>query len=133
MWQRCLSRELKDLDPDECIDPYCRVSVCDAVGTPSRQWEVLGQTEVIGNTDAPEWSTKICLTYFFEEQAILAFSANENIHGTFQQRLHFEVFDKNKEGLNPAGRHFPKRIGQCSMLLHEIVGAHMNRLTKQLL
>ena len=69
--QRCLSRELKDLDPDECIDPYCRVHVCDAVGSPNRQWELLGQTEVIGNTDAPEWSTKICLTYFFEEQAIL--------------------------------------------------------------
>jgi hypothetical protein len=64
------NRELKDLDPDEYIDPYCRVSVCDAVGSPSRQWEVLGQTEVVGNTDSPEWSTKICLTYFFEEQAI---------------------------------------------------------------
>lgn len=112
------ARELRDLDPDDCIDPYCRVSVCDAASAPSRQWETLGQTEVIGNTDAPEWSTKICLTYFFEEQ----------------QRLLFEVFDKNKEGLNlPTGRVHPKRIGQCSVLLHEIVGAHMNRLSKQIL
>uniref|UniRef100_A0A1I8B0W0 C2 domain-containing protein n=1 Tax=Meloidogyne hapla TaxID=6305 RepID=A0A1I8B0W0_MELHA len=110
-------RELRDLDPDECIDPYCRVSVCDSSSAPNRQWEFLGQTEVIGNTDTPEWSTKICLTYFFEEQ----------------QRLHFEVFDKNKEGLNPAGRLYPKRIGQCSMLLHELVSANMNRLSKNLM
>ncbi|CAK5074729.1 unnamed protein product [Meloidogyne enterolobii] len=111
------AKELRDLDPDECIDPYCRVSVCDSSSAPNRQWEFLGQTEVVGNTDCPEWSTKICLTYFFEEQ----------------QRLHFEVFDKNKEGLNPAGRLYPKRIGQCSILLHELVSANMNRLSKNLM
>uniref|UniRef100_A0A914GUB6 Uncharacterized protein n=1 Tax=Globodera rostochiensis TaxID=31243 RepID=A0A914GUB6_GLORO len=98
------AKDLLDLDPDECIDPFCK-------------WELLGQTEVVGNTSDPEWSTKICLTFFFEEQ----------------QRLLFEVFDKNKEGLNPAGRIYPKRIGQCTMLLHEVVGAHMNRLCNQLL
>uniref|UniRef100_A0A183C470 C2 domain-containing protein n=1 Tax=Globodera pallida TaxID=36090 RepID=A0A183C470_GLOPA len=112
------AKDLLDLDPDECIDPFCKVSVCDASSmAPQRQWELLGQTEVVGNTSDPEWSTKICLTFFFEEQ----------------QRLLFEVFDKNKEGLNPAGRIYPKRIGQCTMLLHEVVGAHMNRLCNQLL
>ncbi|KAL3104226.1 hypothetical protein niasHS_002253 [Heterodera schachtii] len=112
------AKDLLDLDPDECIDPFCKVSVCEASSmAPQRQWEVLGQTEVIGNTCDPEWSTKICLTFFFEEQ----------------QRLMFEVFDKNREGLNPAVRIYPKRIGQCTMLLHEIVGAHMNRLNSQLM
>lgn len=106
------AKKLLDLDPDEIIDPYCVISICDAASTsPIREWIEIGRTEIITNTQEPEWSTKICLTYYFEEQ----------------QRLQFEIFDRNTEGFG-----FPKRIGSCSMLLHEIVGSHMNRLTKTL-
>uniref|UniRef100_A0A915CQ53 C2 domain-containing protein n=1 Tax=Ditylenchus dipsaci TaxID=166011 RepID=A0A915CQ53_9BILA len=103
------AKDLRDLDPDESIDPYCVVSICDAASMArTRVWEEIGRTETISNTAQPEWSTKICLTYYFEEQ----------------QRLQFEVFDK-------VGAH-KQRLGVASVLLHEIVGAHYNRLTKTL-
>lgn len=101
-------KDLRDLDPDEGIDPYCIVSICDASMVRTRNWEEIGRTETISNTTEPEWSTKICLTYFFEEQ----------------QRLQFEIFDK----LGVSKR----RLGVASFLLHEIVGSNFNRLTKPL-
>lgn len=39
----------------------------------TRLFEEIGRTETITNTADPEWSTKICLTYFFEEQQRLHF------------------------------------------------------------
>jgi hypothetical protein len=56
-----------------------------------------------------DWASKIVLTYYFEEQ----------------QRLQFEIFDK-------VGVH-KRRVGVSTMLLHEIVGARYNRLSKPLL
>lgn len=97
------------MDPDEGIDPYCVVSICDAGNmTRTRDWEEIGRTEMITNCSDPEWSTKICLTYFFEEQ----------------QRLSFEIFDKL--GV------YKKRLGSTSLLLHEIVGSNYNRITKSI-
>ena len=44
-------RELEDLDPDEYIDPYCVISVCDAATMyPIREWAEIGRTEIITNT-----------------------------------------------------------------------------------
>lgn len=73
-----------------------------------REWKEIGRTEIITNCANPEWSTKICLTYFFGEQ----------------QRLHFEIFDKVS--------HYKQRLGSISLLLHEIVGANYNRSTKSI-
>ncbi|KAI1724698.1 copine domain-containing protein [Ditylenchus destructor] len=101
------AKDLRDLDPDETIDPYCVVSICDALAR-TRDWKEIGRTETVSNTTDPEWSTKICLTYYFEEQ----------------QRLHFEVYDGMGKG--------KQRLGTTSILLHEIVGANHNRLTKPL-
>ncbi|KAI6201386.1 C2 domain and von Willebrand factor, type A domain and Copine domain-containing protein [Aphelenchoides besseyi] len=101
--------DIKDVDPDSGTDPYCVVSVSDASMVRQRHWEEIGRTETLTNTIEPEWATKIIITYYFEEQ----------------QRLQFEIFDKT-------GIH-KKRVGNASMLLHEIVGAKYNRLSKDLL
>jgi Ca2+-dependent lipid-binding protein len=103
------ARNIKDVDPDGGTSPYCVVSLSEASMVRQRVWEEIGRTETLTNTLDPEWATKICLTYFFEEQ----------------QRLQFEIFDK-------VGIH-KKRVGQSTMLLHEIVGARYNRLSKPLL
>ncbi|KAH7731153.1 copine-5-like protein [Aphelenchoides avenae] len=102
------ARNLRDYNPEADTDPYAIVSVTDASMVRTRQWEEIGRTECISNTLDPDWSTKICMTYYFEEQ----------------QRIQFEVFDK-------PGVH-RRRLGVASMLLHEIVGSKYNRLTKPL-
>uniref|UniRef100_A0A914YTN4 C2 domain-containing protein n=1 Tax=Panagrolaimus superbus TaxID=310955 RepID=A0A914YTN4_9BILA len=73
----------------------------------NRVWEEIGRTEAITNTLNPDWATKICMYYNFEDQ----------------QRLQFEIFFKGP---------YKQRAGVASMLLHEIVGAKYNRLTKDL-
>uniref|UniRef100_A0AC34RJE9 C2 domain-containing protein n=1 Tax=Panagrolaimus sp. JU765 TaxID=591449 RepID=A0AC34RJE9_9BILA len=101
------ARDLKDVNVDGDQDPYCIVSVTDVGMSRTRHWEEIGRTEAITNTLNPDWATKICMFYNFEEQ----------------QRLQFEVFLKGP---------YKQRIGAASMLLHEIMGAKYNRLTKDL-
>jgi Ca2+-dependent lipid-binding protein len=101
------ARDLKDVNVDGDQDPYCVVSVTQAGMTRNRVWEEIGRTEAITNTLNPDWATKICMYYNFEEQ----------------QRLQFEIFFKGP---------YKQRAGVASMLLHEIVGAKYNRLTKDL-
>jgi len=102
------ARDLKNLNVDGDKDPYCVVSVTEAGMSRTRHWEEIGRTEAITNTLNPDWATKICMYYNFEEQ----------------QRLQFEIFLKGP---------YKQRVGMASMLLHEIVGAKYNRLTKDLL
>jgi hypothetical protein len=67
-------RDLKDVNPSDTLsDPYCVVSITDASMVRTRQWEEIGRTEAIGNTLNPDWATKICLNYYFEEQQRLLF------------------------------------------------------------
>uniref|UniRef100_A0AC35G7L2 C2 domain-containing protein n=1 Tax=Panagrolaimus sp. PS1159 TaxID=55785 RepID=A0AC35G7L2_9BILA len=102
------ARDLKDVNVDGDQDPYCVVSVTQAGMNRNRVWEEIGRTEAITNTLNPDWATKICMYYNFEEQ----------------QRLQFEIFFKGP---------YKPRAGVASMLLHEIVGAKYNRLTKDLI
>uniref|UniRef100_A0A914D8W8 C2 domain-containing protein n=1 Tax=Acrobeloides nanus TaxID=290746 RepID=A0A914D8W8_9BILA len=102
------ARDLRDVNPSDTLsDPYCVVSITDASMVRTRQWEEIGRTEAISNTLNPDWATKICINYYFEEQ----------------QRLLFEVFVKGED---------KPRLGEATMLLHEIVGSKYNRLTKHL-
>lgn len=39
----------------------------------NRVWEEIGRTEAITNTLNPDWATKICMYYNFEEQQRLQF------------------------------------------------------------
>ncbi|KAF8354611.1 nra-1, partial [Pristionchus pacificus] len=100
------ARGLRDCDIDSVSDPFCVVSSTQAGMIRSRKWKEAGRTETINNTLDPDWATKIQLEYNFGEQ----------------QRLLFEVFDKGNKGKHT-------RLGQATILLHEIIGAKYNRVT----
>lgn len=93
---------------DTLSDPYCVVSVTDASMVRTRHWEEIGRTEAISNTLNPDWATKICMNYYFEEQ----------------QRLMCEVYVRGAD---------KPRLGSATLLLHEVVGAKYNRITKPLM
>uniref|UniRef100_A0A7E4WAC5 Copine-8 n=1 Tax=Panagrellus redivivus TaxID=6233 RepID=A0A7E4WAC5_PANRE len=101
------ARNLRDVNCDGDQDPYCVVNTTKVGMIRERHWEEIGRTEAITNSLNPDWATKICMYYNFEEQ----------------QRLQFEIFLKGP---------YKQRLGCASMFLHEIVGAKYNRLTKEL-
>lgn len=61
---RFSGRDLKDMDLLSKSDPFVMVYV----GKEGKEPELIGQTEIIDDNRNPEWSTGVCVDYYFGEQ-----------------------------------------------------------------
>ena len=93
------AKNLRDMDVFSKSDPFC-VAYYRPFGL--NKWQELRRTEVIMNNLHPEWTAKVRISYFFEEQ----------------QHLRFEVYDQDSPSNKLEDHDF---IGACTTTLGQIV------------
>ena len=104
------STGLKKMDTFSKSDPFARILLLDPVVSGSET--EIGRTEVIQNTQSPQWARSVRVNYRFEET----------------QRIRVEVWDEDKAGSANLADHDLQ--GACTFTIGELMSSRGASITK---